>query len=351
MNNGAIRKHKILAVDDEPANLMLLREVLQNDYHIIFAKNGQDALKRMVQKPDLVLLDIMMPEMDGFEVCTRLKSQPLTKNIPVIFLTAKITVQDEIKGLELGAVDYITKPLSPPVLRMRIKTQLALYDQNQALEEKVNIRTKELQDTRLQVIQRLGRAAEFKDNETGLHIIRMSNYSQILALAIGLSKEEGELILNAAPMHDVGKIGIPDNILLKPGKLTASEWEIMQQHPQMGADIIRLDDSELLSAAKTIALSHHEKWNGCGYPAGLKGEQIHLYARIVAVADVFDALTSERPYKKAWAVEETLNLLQSESGKHFEPKLISSFLKMMPEILQIKAKYEEKNGRSDQIDA
>ncbi|MDX2505876.1 MAG: two-component system response regulator [Gammaproteobacteria bacterium] len=347
MNNGAIRKHKILAVDDEPANLMLLREVLQNDYHIIFAKNGQDALKRMVQKPDLVLLDIMMPEMDGFEVCTRLKSQPLTKNIPVIFLTAKITVQDEIKGLELGAVDYITKPLSPPVLRMRIKTQLALYDQNQALEEKVNIRTKELQDTRLQVIQRLGRAAEFKDNETGLHIIRMSNYSQILALAIGLSKEEGELILNAAPMHDVGKIGIPDNILLKPGKLTASEWEIMQQHPQMGADIIRLDDSELLSAAKTIALSHHEKWNGCGYPAGLKGEQIHLYARIVAVADVFDALTSERPYKKAWAVEETLNLLQSESGKHFEPKLISSFLKMMPEILQIKAKYEEKNGPID----
>ncbi len=340
------KKHKILVVDDEPANLMLLREILQNDYHLIFAKNGKDAIKRVEQKPDLVLLDIMMPEMDGYEVCQRLKSNISTKKVPIIFLTAKISVQDEINGFEQGAVDYITKPISPPLLLKRVQTQLALYDQNLYLESKVKVRTAELNKTRLQVIQRLGRAAEFKDNETGLHVIRMSKYSQILGLALGLGEDEAELILNAAPMHDVGKIGIPDQILLKPGKLTATEWIIMREHPKMGADIIGVEDSDLLSSAKVIALNHHEKWNGKGYPAGLKGEEIPFYARIIAIADVFDALTSERPYKQKWSVESAVNFLKSESGSHFEAKLVSEFIRVMPDILEVKNKYQENDSEN-----
>jgi putative two-component system response regulator len=210
-----------------------------------------------------------------------------------------------------------------------------------ALENKVQERTKELNDTRLNIIHRLGRAAEFKDNETGLHVIRMSHYARLIAEALEYGDEWAELIFNAAPMHDIGKIGVPDHILLKPGKLDDSEWEIMREHPQFGADIIGEHESEILKTSKIIAMTHHEKWDGSGYPLKLKGEEIPIEGRIIAIADVFDALTTERPYKKAWTVEDAVNLIDENSGSHFDPSLVLLFHEVLPSILDIKEQYAE----------
>ena len=338
-----MKKDTILVVDDIPENIDIVKSILSENYKIKVALNGERALKIAASQspPDLILLDIMMPEMDGYEVCRRLKSSNATKAIPVIFLTAKSEMQDEIEGLKLGAVDYVTKPISLPILQARVKNNLALYVQNKILEEKVGQRTAELNQTRLEIIRRLGRACEFKDNETVLHVIRMSHYSEIIGKVAGMSDDEAELMLNAAPMHDVGKIGIPDNILLKPGKLTETEWGLMRMHPQCGVNIMGGYESELLQAAKVIALTHHEKWNGTGYPHQKKGTEIPLMGRIVAIADVFDVLTSPRPYKKAWPVEDAVNFIQKEEGKHFEPGLIPCFFEALPEILKIKALYAE----------
>jgi putative two-component system response regulator len=242
---------------------------------------------------------------------------------------------NEARGFELGAVDYITKPVSPPVVRARVKTHLNLYDQNKALEHLVLERTKALNQSRLEIIRRLGLAAEYKDNETGMHVIRMSYYCKVMAAAIGMSDEEAELILNASPMHDIGKIGIPDNILSKPGKLDAQERAIMEQHTQIGARIIGEHNTPLLDMARTVALTHHEKWDGTGYPRGIKGENIPLVGRIVAVADVFDALVSKRPYKKAWPAERAVAVIKEESGKHFDPEVVKVFLANLDEIIKL----------------
>ena len=333
----------LLIVDDTPENIDVLRGILKQEYKIKVASNGEKALK-IAQSgfpPDLILLDIMMPEMDGYEVCQRLKANYATAKIPVIFVTAKGETTDESQGFEIGAVDYITNHVSPPLVLRRVRTQLALYDEKRLLDEMVKERTKELDQTRLEIIQRLGRAAEYKDNETGMHVIRMSHYSKLLGLANGMSDEEAELLLNAAPMHDIGKIGIPDRILLKPGKLDAGEWEIMKTHPQMGAEILGSHSSVLLNLARDIALTHHEKWDGSGYPKGLKGEEIPLHARIVAIADTFDALTTVRPYKHAWLVADAIDLLKKEEGAHFDPDLVEKFLGIMPQIIEIKDKYAE----------
>jgi len=323
-------KQTLLLVDDEPTNLRVLRTVLQDDYRLLFAKSGEEALQLVQQQqPDLMLLDVMMPGMTGYDVCARLKANPTTQRLPVIFVTALKDEVDETKGFAVGAVDYITKPISPAVVRARVKTHLSL------------VRADELKHTRLQVIQRLGRAAEYKDNETGLHVMRMSHYAQVLALAYGLSAQQAEDLLHAAPMHDIGKIGIADSILLKPGKLTAEEFKQMQQHPLIGAEIIGECDSELLRMAKVVALYHHEKWDGSGYPHGLAGEAIPLEARIVAVTDVFDALTSARPYKQAWSVEETLQHMRAQKGLHFEPLLVDLLQQQLPAILAIKQRWAE----------
>ncbi|HSC85450.1 MAG TPA: two-component system response regulator [Pseudomonas sp.] len=330
MSDAVDNRPKLLLVDDEPINLQVLRQVLQDDYRLFFAKDGDKALELAAREhPDLILLDVMMPGMTGYEVCTRLKQNAPTAAIPVIFITALADVEDEARGFEVGAVDYITKPISPPIVRARVRTHLSL------------VRVDELKSTRLQIVQRLGLAAEYKDNETGLHVIRMSHYSRVLALAAGFSEQAADDLLNAAPMHDVGKIGIPDAILQKNGKLDAEQWQIMRQHAQIGADIIGEHESGLLQMARSIALTHHEKWDGSGYPNGLKGEDIPLAGRIVAIADVFDALTSVRPYKPAWSVEETLALLRRESGAHFDPQLVELFLGCMPEILAIKERWAE----------
>ncbi|MCC5886590.1 MAG: two-component system response regulator [Gammaproteobacteria bacterium] len=332
----------ILVVDDTPENIDVLVGILGEDYQVRAARGGEQALK-LVRKapPDLILLDIMMPEVDGFEVCRRLKEDYTTRHIPIIFVTAKIEMKDELAGLDLGAVDYITKPVSPPIVRARVRTHLALYDQNRELERQVRARTAELHETRLKIIQRLGRAAEYKDNETGTHVIRMSHYSRILGLAAGMSEAEADTLMNAAPMHDIGKIGIPDHILRKRGRLDDDEWQIMRTHPEIGGEIIGDDESELLAMARVIALTHHEKWNGSGYPLGLSGEQIPRVSRIIAIADVFDALTSPRPYKQAWSIEDALAMLQEGAGVHFDPQLVTLFLEHLPEVLEIKERFAE----------
>ena len=333
----------ILVVDDNPDNIDVLSGMLRPHYRIKASVSGKIALKiaQSKDKPDLILLDIMMPEMDGYQVCGQLKANPITRDIPVIFVTAKSQTQDEQKGFALGAVDYITKPVSMPIVLARIKTHLALYDQQRELRLQVKQRTEEIETTRREIIKRLGRAAEYKDNETGMHVIRMSFYSRLLAEQLGVDPDWAELLFNAAPMHDIGKIGIPDRVLLKPEKLNQQEWQIMQQHVEFGADILGRHDSELLTLAREIALGHHEMWNGEGYPSGLKGEDIPLSARIVAIADVFDALTSVRPYKKAWPIEQVVAYLEEQAGQHFDPALVPEFIACLPKVLEIRDKFTD----------
>lgn len=339
----AMPRQTVLIVDDIPENIDVLNGILKLRYKVKVALNGPKALEiaNAESPPDLILLDIMMPGMDGYEVCRQLKSQFATRRIPVIFVTAKGEIDDETQGFELGAADYITKPVSPPIVQARVETQLALYDQNRVLENRVRRRTAELNESRQQIIRRLGRAAEYKDNETGLHVVRMSHYSKLIGLAAGMHEDEVELLLNAAPMHDIGKIGIPDRILQKPDKLDDGEWEVMRKHPKFGAEILGEHSSELLEMARLVALTHHEMWNGQGYPNGLKGEEIPLVGRIVTLADIFDALTTERPYKKAWKVDATLDFIRDKSGEIFDPDLVEIFMGIVPQILEIKEKYGE----------
>lgn len=334
----------ILIVDDNQQNLQVLGTLLmEENYEVSIAENGKEAIFEVKSnRPDLILMDVMMPVMDGFEAVEKLKENEDTKNIPIIFVTAMNEDADEEKGFKLGAADYITKPIRGPIVKARVKLHLALNNQKRLLEQQVTERTKELkeanidlEETRHEIIRRLGMAAEFKDNETGYHIIRMSKVSRIIAEGLGLTGTECELILNASPMHDIGKIGIPDRVLLKPGKLDAEEWEIMKSHVTLGVKILEGHDSSLLKTSVEIALTHHEKWDGSGYPNGLKGKNIPIGGRICAVADVFDALTSVRPYKKAWPVEKSVDLLKSEKGKHFQPELVDIFITKLPEILEI----------------
>ena len=330
MNQAPDQRPRLLLVDDEPTNLQVLRHVLQADYRLLFATDGARALQvAREQLPQLILLDIMMPGMDGYAVCRALKADPATAGIPVIFITALDDSQDETAGFDVGGVDYLTKPVSPPVVRARVRTHLSL------------VRMDELRETRLQIVQRLGRAAEYKDNETGMHVIRMSHFSKLLALAAGCSPAWAEDLLNAAPMHDVGKIGIPDAVLRKPGPLDASEWDTMRRHPEIGAEIIGQHPSGVLQLAREIALAHHEKWDGSGYPNGLAGEAIPLSARIVAVADVFDALTTRRPYKEPWPVQEAMDHITAQAGKHFDPALVALFIPLLPQLLEIRAQWAD----------
>ena len=325
-------KPRILIVDDEPANLKVMREVLGNQYRMSFAKSGAAALALLEkEQPKLILLDIMMPDMNGFEVCEILKSTPALSHIPIIFVTALGDESDEFKGFELGAVDYITKPISPAIVRARVKTHLSL------------VQAEQLKQAHVDLVHRLGRAAEYKDTDTGEHIARMSQYSKLLALEFGMGEQQAELLRQAAPMHDVGKIGIPDAILLKPGRLTPDEFDHMKQHAAIGAQILANSSSALLQLAHKLAIEHHEKWDGSGYPNGLKGEQISVEGRIVAIADVFDALTSKRPYKEAWGVEEALENMQAQAGKHFDPHLINLFVNKLDAIIAIKNAYQEQH--------
>ncbi|CAK0745680.1 putative two-component system response regulator [Gammaproteobacteria bacterium] len=526
--------HVILIVDDSLNNLKVLSNILKGKYRVKVATGGNEALRLAIEEPlpDLILLDIMMPEMDGYEVCRRLKEDEATRDIPIIFLTALTSMEDETRGLELGASDYITKPINPPIVLTRIRTQLqlsqpfrqsknllldvsdqlvkeavarlqsdegrqrvqeikmailrlletsfqpmTLQEQLEAALDIINsvpwlmvqskgaiflaepngtlvlmahrglsktlleqctyvakghclcgraaesrrivyaehvdehhqtvcsgvcdhihsampllegdrllgvfqchlptstmradeaqllmaelsrilaeIISRRLLDASLQVsrfelegnqeeiIRRLGTAAEFRDNETGMHIVRMSYYAAKIAATIGLPEEDQKILLQTAPMHDVGKIGIPDSILLKEGMLTEEEFSLVKTHTTIGARILA-GSTPMLSAARIIALSHHEKWDGSGYPNGLAGHDIPLFGRICAIADVFDALTTERPYKQAWSVDKAVELIQSQAARHFDPQLVDAFLVCLPDILSIKETYQDRRGR------
>lgn len=343
---------RILIVDDERANLILMDRLLRSEGYtnLVLIDDPREVMAAYLQLPtDLILLDIRMPYLTGFDIIEQIfaRNDPLAP--PILVLTAEHSRDYMLRALQAGARDFIGKPFdrSEVVARVRnmLEVQLAMrmtHDQKDLLEQVVHERTREIRDTQLQVVQRLGRAAEYRDNETGRHILRMSHMSALLAAhCSGWSQDDAEVMLHASPMHDIGKIGIPDAILLKPGKLTPEEWTIMQTHTTIGGDILNGDSSDLLRMAREIALSHHEKWDGSGYPLGLVGEAIPLTGRIVALADVFDALTSERPYKKAWTIEDTLQLIRSESGRHFDPQLAALFLQLIPEVLAIRDRYAE----------
>ena len=341
----------ILIVDDEPANVKLLERMLRAfGYRGLVSTTDPRTVLDLFREHacDLVILDLNMPYLDGFEVMRQLQALGHDDLPPILILTAQLEQEHRVRALRGGAHDYVTKPfvVEELVARVRNLLQVQLYqksmrERNHWLEQRVCERTRELYDTRLQIVRRLGRAAEFRDNETGLHIIRMSKMSLVLAEAAGLSSQDCELLLNASPMHDIGKIGIPDHILLKPGPLDPHEWDLMKTHSTIGAEILSGDDSELLAMARSIALNHHEKWDGSGYPGGLQGEQIPLVGRIVALADVFDALTSVRHYKEAWTVDAALDYISSNRGRHFDPQLVDVFQAQCGKILAIKEQFAE----------
>ncbi len=341
---------RLLLVDDTKTNIDLLVAALMDDHVLSVALNGPSAI--MIAKklrPDLILLDVMMPEMDGFEVCRRLQEDPATADVPIIFLTAMDNPDMKAQGFQAGAVDYITKPFHAAEVKARVRLHLSLLlarrrlaNQNAELEERVAHRTKELELNYRETVLRLGMAAEYRDNDTGQHIRRIREFTSLLARKSNhcTVKEADDMGL-AATMHDIGKIGIPDAILLKPGKLDEDEWRIMKTHSKIGADILASSSSPLLDLSSTIALTHHERWDGSGYPDGLKGEEIPLAGRIVCLVDVFDALTSVRPYKKAWTVEEAATVIKKDSGSHFDPHLAKVFLDHLDEIKRIHDCYKE----------
>jgi len=342
-------KATILVVDDTPDNLALMSGLLKDLYRVKIANNGEKALKiaATLPPPDLILLDIMMPGMDGYEVCSRLKANPQTQPIPVIFLTAKSAVEDERQGLELGAEDYITKPVSPPILMARVKTQLTLKasadflrDKNAFLEQEVARRTQEIMAIQDVTIQVMASLAETRDNETGNHIRRTQNYVRFLAEHLKthprfqafLTDHTINMLYKSAPLHDIGKVGIPDSILLKPGRLTAEEFETMKTHTTLGRDaIVQAEKSlgmkvDFLQLAKEIAYSHQEKWDGTGYPEGLLGDAIPISARLMAIADVYDALISRRIYKDPMPHEQAIEIIKAGRGQHFDPDLVDAFM-------------------------
>ena len=349
--NTDFKSASILVVDDEEANVRLIEKILHSKgfKNVICTQKPLEVMTLLTEHhSDLLILDLNMPLMDGYDVMEKIKQLPKKHMPSILVLTAQDMQDFRQRALDSGARDYVTKPFDMNELISRVRNLLEVQmahkymrNQNEILEQKVWQRTQDLHKTRLQVVYHLGRAAEYRDNETGLHIIRMSEISALLGKKAGMSDYECELLLHASPMHDIGKIGIPDNILLKPGKLNEKEWRVMQTHAQIGADILSGDDSDLMKMAHDIALTHHEKFNGEGYPNNLQGDAIPLVGRITAIADVFDALTSQRPYKKEWAIEKTIELIKQESSKHFDPELVSLFIEILPGVLEIKEKYSE----------
>jgi len=357
------RKATLLVVDDVPENLLLMSELLRPHYHLRVASGGEKALQIARRSPpDLILLDVMMPDMDGYEVCRHLKDDPRTADTPVLFLTAKDQAEDERRGLELGAADYLGKPFEPTVLLARVRSQLRLKaaaDQlrarNAELDLEVEQRTHELQAVHDVTILALASLAETRDNETGNHLRRTQNYVRALALrlreqprfAAELDEQTIDLLYKSAPLHDIGKVGIPDQILLKPGRFEPHEFEVMKQHPRLGYRAL-IHAEEMLGAplpflriAKEIALCHHEKWDGSGYPQGLRGEAIPLSARLMAIADVYDAVISRRVYKPEMPHDKAVAIIREGCGTHFDPAVVEAFLDLQEEFQDIARRYAD----------
>lgn len=345
---------RVLIVDDNPTNLTLFRHLLKRVKGVEESICFDDPLQALIwaaeHEPDLVLLDYMMPVMDGLEFLAKFRAIEGYKDIPVIVVTADTESEVRQKALELGAHDFLNKPIDKMELLARVKNLLMLRETQHALSDRadwlaceVKKATADLRAREKEMVLRLSKAAEHRDPETGQHLLRMANYSKLIARELGLSETEQELILEAAPMHDIGKVATPDAILLKQGKLTDEEFVIMKQHSITGYSILSGSDSLLIRTAATMALSHHEKFDGSGYPNGLKGDAIPIYGRIVAVADVFDALTSARPYKKAWTIEAATKFLRDQSLSHFDPQCVNAFFRAWDEILEIHARYQDEN--------
>lgn len=329
----------ILIVDDEPQNLAALQQILAHDHRLVFARNGVEALAAAFKhKPSMVLLDIQMPEMDGYAACRALKADPRTETVPVIFVTALSEVGEEEAGFAVGAVDYIVKPVSPAIVRARVRTHLSL------------VRAALLERSYSDAIHMLGEAGHFNDTDTGAHIWRMAAYASALAAARGWSADACKQLELAAPMHDTGKLCIADTILRKPGPLDAAEWAIMKTHPRMGHDILSKSEAPVFKLAAEVALRHHEWWDGSGYPDGLAGMEIPESARMVALADVFDALAVRRSYKEAWPIERVVAALREGAGSHFEPAMVDTFLSILPRILDLKAIWDEREARGQWAD-
>ncbi len=356
---------KILIVDDLQENVRLLNSLLRSmGYYDIYTSTDPREVLGLYKdtKPDLVLLDLNMPHLDGFQVMEQIMEVEKDSYASIMILTAQADQKVRIKALEAGAQDFLSKPFDLIEVNLRIRKMLEIKNLNkQVLENNLNLekavqkrtlelqeKTLELEETRMETIYRLGRAAEFRDNDTGMHVVRMSRFSQKLAEKFGLNHEQCEQILHASPMHDVGKIGIPDRVLLKPGKLNAEEWEIMKTHSAIGAQILSRGKHKLTKLAKTIALCHHEKWDGSGYPNGLSGSKIPLEARIVSIADCFDALTSERPYKQAWSIEDAMKEMDRVNGISFDPDLMKAFHEILPDILKLKNELPDEERRGSE---
>ena len=360
----------ILIVDDIPENLAVLSEVLQPTWRVRAANSGRRALQIAAgdPSPDLILLDVMMPDMDGYAVLDALQASPKTAEIPVIFVTAMDSTEDEERGLDLGAIDYITKPIRPAVVCARVRTQLELTrarahlkNENQYLEAEVARRMRQNLVIQQVSIHALARLAETRDPETGNHLRRTQGYVRTLAEALqphprfadALPRHTVELLVQSAPLHDIGKVGIPDNVLLKPGKLTPEEWVVMKTHARLGYEAIEQAEQDaeervdFLAIAKEIALHHHEKWDGSGYPAGLSGDDIPVSARLMALADVFDALICHRVYKPPMPPEDARRIIESERGRHFDPDIVDAFSQNFERFVDIALRHSDAEFHGD----
>ncbi|MGE4553068.1 MAG: HD domain-containing phosphohydrolase [Desulfovibrionaceae bacterium] len=363
MNDALSGPKTILVVDDEAINRKVMAGLLDSFGHkALVAVSGRRGLEMLNQDVDLVLLDIMMPDMDGFSVARAIRARQGFEDLPIIMVTALTAKQDRLKAVEAGANDFVAKPIDATELRVRMESLLKMKQYRDelkvyqaGLEAMVQAKTEALviamenlkhaqQATvraHLETLHKLSAAAEYKDEDTAQHIHRMSRYSGLMARHYGLSEAESDLVLRSSPMHDIGKIGIPDAILIKPGPLTAEEWVVMKTHTTIGASILESDSSDFLEAGRVIALAHHEKWDGTGYPQGLAGEDIPLYGRICAVADVFDALTSRRPYKPPYSNDKSLAILREGRGVHFDPKVLDVFLDHLDEVFEIQRRFRD----------
>jgi putative two-component system response regulator len=340
-------KPLILAVDDSTDLLALMGKALGADYEVATAADAGSAIERAFAdpRPDLILLDIEMPEVNGFEVCRALKDEALTASIPVIFLTGKTEAQAQVEGLKLGAVDYITKPINAAVLKARVAMHLQLANRRAELERLVRQRTEQLESTRAELIKRLARAMEFHESQAvGNRVMRLGHYAKLIAQAAGAKPEVADMMLKAAPLHDIGKLGVPAEILRKNEKLSVPDWERVKRHPQLGAEIIGEHDDPLLKLARQLALTHHENYDGSGYPQGLKGEAIPWAGRVMAIVDGFEAMTSTQFYRDPLPVDTAAQEVVKAAGAKYDPKLVEAFQKALPVMKKVRETYSDKLG-------
>jgi putative two-component system response regulator len=337
------RRPVILVADDAEDIRELLGALLAKDYDVKFAATGGEALLAADTEPlpDLILLDIELPDSDGFQVCAQLKSNPALADIPVVFVTGRTDPQDEARGLRAGAVDYLAKPISPPITLLRVRAQLALVNQRRALEDEVRARTEELAQTRIEIIRRLARAMEYREGGLTQRVPRVSEYVALLCGALGLKEHVCDVLAQASALYDIGKLGVPEHILAKSEALNEREWAEMRRHPEIGAGIIGEHRDPLLAQARVMALTHHERWDGTGYPARLGGEAIPLAGRVMALADAYEAMTATQRHRAPLAADEAARRIAAESGRQFDPRVVAAFLRVAKEFGAVRARYRD----------